>query len=253
MFDSPQSTYPSPAKKRKVSHRTSGQDLLSNESDFVQDESEPDDEISEAEVTSDEDIESPSRARYDRAAAQKARLNIQSSFKSYQNAALNVAGLRTSLGNKAGTSLSNSKASRNYMTSITSSEAKSAALKFSARQPKFLQPPTLSADRLRVDSSSIFLYAADGCRTVEEMWASALSSTRFGGPRRSPPFRELYRLTDPSPQDDSDWAENIRWAKEQHRAFGSVTWTEYDYHLELITQARRETLWVSEEAVQAGM
>ena len=134
---------------------------------------------------------------------------------------------------------------------VISPEIMSLARKFSQRHPAFLKPPVLSTDRLRVDASSLYLYAADGCTTFDQMWATALSSTRFNGPRRYAPFRELHRLSDPNFLDCSDWAENIRWAKEQHRVFGSETWTEYDYHLECITQHRRDMLWVSEEAVQA--
>ncbi|KAF2245322.1 hypothetical protein BU26DRAFT_66931 [Trematosphaeria pertusa] len=126
----------------------------------------------------------------------------------------------------------------------------SAARAFPSRQPVFLKPPVLSSMRLVVDERSVLLYAEPG---APDLWASALSSTRFRGPRRHPPFRELYRLTDPDPRDASDWAENIRWAKEQHKVFGSKTWTEYDYHLECITEHRREHLWVSEEAICAGM
>jgi hypothetical protein len=130
-----------------------------------------------------------------------------------------------------------------------SPEMMSLARAFSARKPIFLQPPVLSDNRLRVDWSTIYLYAAEGCTTMDEMWATALSSTRFNGPRRHAPFRELHRLTDPLPTDESDWAENIRWAKEQYKFFGSTTWTEYDYHLELITEHRRAVYWVSEEAI----
>ncbi|KAF2635509.1 hypothetical protein P280DRAFT_523054 [Massarina eburnea CBS 473.64] len=115
--------------------------------------------------------------------------------------------------------------------------------------PKFLQPPVLSRDRLTVDEHSVWLYSADGCTTMAERWESALSSSRFNGPRSSPPFRELYRLTDPPSWDISDWAENIRWAKQQHRVYGSQTWTEYDYHLELIKAERTSTLWISDETI----
>ena len=107
--------------------------------------------------------------------------------------------------------------------------------------------PVLPSSRLVVDGRSIQLYSEEGLTTIEAMWASALSSTRFGGPRKHAPFRELYRLTDPEEGDESDWAENIRWAKEQHRAFGTKTWTESQEHLEEVTGIRRETMWVSEE------
>lgn len=139
------------------------------------------------------------------------------------------------------------------MSTVVGPEVMKAVKHFAQRQPVWLAPPTLSADRLKVDASSIYLYAADGCSTFAEMWESALSSSRFRGPRRHAPFRELHRLSDPHPSDASDWAENIRWAKEQYKAFGSETWTEYDYHLECITDHRREMMWVSEEAIMIGM
>jgi hypothetical protein len=128
------------------------------------------------------------------------------------------------------------------------------ARKYATRQPKFLMPPVLSRDRLTVGKHSLWLYSSEDCKTEAEMWASALSSMRFNnGPRTSAPFRELYRLSEPEADDDSDWAENIRWAKEQFRAFGVVTWTEYDYHLEQITEERRKECWVSEEVVCCGI
>ncbi len=133
-------------------------------------------------------------------------------------------------------------------------EMMAAARAFAHRQPVFLTPPVLSANRLVIDAYTVTLYAQEGCRNEDELWASALSTYRFnGGPRRHAPFRELYRLTQPYSWDVSDWAENIRWAKEQYTAFGVTTWTEYDYHLEMITHWRYSTMWVSEEMVEAGM
>lgn len=129
-------------------------------------------------------------------------------------------------------------------------ELMKAAQAFSNRATTCLKPPLLSRDRLVIDERSIHLYAEP---SATDLWASALSSTRFQGPRRHPPFRELYRLTNPDPWDISDWAENIRWAKEQEKLFGSKTWTEYDYHLECITEHRREIMWVSEEAIRGGL
>lgn len=122
-----------------------------------------------------------------------------------------------------------------------------------SRKPLFIPAPTLSRDRLVIDEYTLPLYAQEGCRNEDEMWASALSFYRFGGPRRHAPFRELYRLTEPYQWDTSDWAENVRWAKEQYKFFGVMTWTEYDDHLDYITQIRRQTLWVSEEVVVAGV
>ncbi|KAF1964338.1 hypothetical protein BU23DRAFT_64000 [Bimuria novae-zelandiae CBS 107.79] len=121
------------------------------------------------------------------------------------------------------------------------------------RRPILVTPLVLNPSRLVIDSHTIRLYAEENCPNVEDMWNSALSSTRFNGPRKHAPFRELYRLTDPMPWDSSDWAENIRWAKEQYRAFGVDSWTEYDDHLEQITQWRRQNMWVSEEAAKGGI
>lgn len=134
-----------------------------------------------------------------------------------------------------------------------SPEMMATARAYEHRQPVFLTPPVLSANRMVIDPYTVHLYAQDGCRNEDELWASALSTYRFGGPRRSSPFRELYRLTEPMAWDDTDWAENIRWAKEQYRAFGVTTWTEYDWHLETIQEWRYKTMWVSEEAIRAGM
>lgn len=128
-----------------------------------------------------------------------------------------------------------------------------AARAYEHRLPLYFPPPVLSANRLIIDEYTVYLYAQEGCRNEDEIWASALSTYRFGGPRRHAPFRELYRLTEPMPWDTSDWAENIRWAKEQYREFGVGTWTEYDDHLARITAWRYETMWVSEEAVTAGL
>ncbi|KAF1954289.1 hypothetical protein CC80DRAFT_506333 [Byssothecium circinans] len=132
------------------------------------------------------------------------------------------------------------------------SPALMAAARIFTHKPKFLKPPVLPRDRATVDNHSVWLYSADTCTTMTERWESALSSTRFNGPRRHPPFRELYRLTDPPAYDVSDWAENIRWAKEQEKVFGSTTWTEYDYYLEQITEERRRTGWFSDEALRGG-
>jgi hypothetical protein len=123
-----------------------------------------------------------------------------------------------------------------------------------ARAPIEIPAPLVNHDRLVIDEHNIWLYAGEGCTTRDQMWASALSSQRFNnGPRIQAPFRELYRLSDPDPQDMSDWAENIRWAKEQYLYFAVDTWTEYDQHLEMITQWRREHGWWSEQAITSGV
>jgi hypothetical protein len=196
---------------------------------------------------SEDELGSPVRAARGRAAARKARHNIHTLTTETQR---NIEKLKASPRMSAsprGLKMLPPPVAKPVVE--VSQEMMSLARAFSDRQPVFLQPPVLSANRLRVDSNTIYLYAAEGCTTPEEIWNTALSSTRFNGPRRHPPFRELHRLTDPFPHDVSEWAENIRWAKEQHATFGSETWTEYDYHLELITTHRREVLWASEEAI----
>lgn len=114
----------------------------------------------------------------------------------------------------------------------------------------FVPPPALSVDRAIIDNFSVYLYAQEGCCNLEEMYASALSFYRFNGrPRTSAPFRELYRLTDPDPWDTEDWAENVRWAKEQYNFYNSTTWLERDDHLDQITSWRLQSMWSSQEAI----
>jgi hypothetical protein len=240
--------------KRRLNRVPATPGSPSNDSDFFEEESEADDEVPEAEIVSDDEPISPVKAARSRAAARKARQVIRSLSMETQrnietlakNKLLSVS--RTIPSPRRGQILPPHVPKR---TAMVSPEMMSLARAYVPRLPIFLQPPVLSANRLRVDASTLFLYAADGCTTEAELWASALSSTRFNGPRRHPPFRELHRLTNPLPHDVSDWAENIRWAKEQHAVYGSDTWTEYDHHLELIT-AHRRMLWVSEEAIMSG-
>ncbi|KAL6708001.1 hypothetical protein ACN47E_003435 [Coniothyrium glycines] len=247
-FEPPGFHFTGPPEGYLPSHLQSLLSFPENDSDFVAGQSETDDDVPEGdEATDDGDLtyKAPGQGR---AAAYRARQSIQASFID------NKAPLKLKVGGLAALQdKSKFKSVPKYMTAEIAPEIMQAAKDFSNRQPVRLKPPVLSRDRLKVDSLSIYLYAADGCTTMAEMWESALSSTRFGGPRRSAPFRELHRLTDPDPLDVSDWAENIRWAKEQHKVFGSETWTEYGYHLEMITQHRMETFWVSEETIQAGM
>jgi hypothetical protein len=241
------SPYATPAKKRKLSRIPATPASTSNDSDFAEDISEPDDENPEAEIISDDEYGSPVNAARSRAAARKARAVIRSMSTETERAIESLEKLKgETTGKKAQMPLVQLARAVEI-----SPEMMSLARDFSTDTPSFLKPPILSANRLRIDSSSIFLYAAEGCADIAEMWDSALSSTRFNGPRRHPPFRELHRLTDPPANDVSDWAENVRWAKKQHAVYGSETWTEYDYHLEQITEHRRGN-WVSEEAVRAS-
>ncbi|KAF1828291.1 hypothetical protein BDW02DRAFT_603541 [Decorospora gaudefroyi] len=241
--DSPFST---PVKKRKLNQAAA----TANDSDFQVDESEPDDDVPAAEDASDtEEIESPSTAVRGRLAARKARFHIKASFVPERTPPKPKAP-------KVGVSTQKGKQPQKdipaYMTSTYDPEVMDAARAFSSRKPLFIQPPVLSANRLKIDNLSVYLYSLPPHTSLAEMYASAFSSTRFNGPRRHAPFRELHMLSDPDPMDISDWAENIRWAKEQWSVFGTV-WTEYDYFLDCISEHRRAFGWVSEEAVRAGM
>ena len=132
------------------------------------------------------------------------------------------------------------------------SEQISAAAAWLYQTPAYVKPPVLSLDRLTIDAWNVHLYAEEGCDTPEQRWASALSFYRFdGGPRTSPPFRELHRLTQPAVWDMDDFAENVRWAQQQYKLYGVDTWTEYDAHLEMITKVRQSFMWFSEEAICA--
>lgn len=138
------------------------------------------------------------------------------------------------------------------MTSHYAPEVMDAAREYLNREPIYLTPPVLSEGRLRIDDYSIYLYSSPPHTSMEAMYASAYDHARFNGPRRHAPFRELHLLSQPYPNDTSDWAENIRWAKQQFAMFGSI-WTEYDYFLECITAHRHEIGWVSEEVIRDGM
>lgn len=124
------------------------------------------------------------------------------------------------------------------------------AREFAVRDTTFLQPPLPSPDRAVVDDYTVLFWAQPGCRTIDEMYTSALSFYRFNGAARTTaPYRELYRLTLPEPWDTEDWAENVRWAKEQHRLYGSTTWIECQEHLDQITAFRLQHMWSSEDAI----
>ncbi|KAF2821273.1 hypothetical protein CC86DRAFT_427514 [Ophiobolus disseminans] len=250
IVQSPYAGFDTPTKKRKLHHIAATPGAASNDSDFVQDDSEADDVVPEAEIVSEDEPVSPVNAARSRAAARKAREVILNISNESQLSLKNLIKHReTDFVTPMPNSLMLPPPRPNF---VVNPDIMSLARNFFPGQSMYLKPPVLSEDRLRVDHSTVYAYAADGCTTLPEIWNSALSSTRFNGPRRSPPFRELHRLTDPHHTDLSDWAENIRWAKEQFRVYGSQTWTEYDYHLEMITSHRR-MLWASEYAIARGM
>jgi hypothetical protein len=240
MLDYSHAGFATPLKKRKLSRLPPTP--AENESDFeVKGEPESDDNTLSAidDVAEDSDFEASTAAQGKRLAAHKACQTIQE-----QSPAVLMEQLRVAA----------AAAKPAHVSTIDHSpEMMAAARAYEHRQPVFLLPPTLSANRMMIDPYTVHLYAQEGCRNEAELWASALSTYRFGGPRRNAPFRELYRLTEPMVWDTSDWAENIRWAKEQYRFFGVDSWTEYDWHLECIKEWRYQTMWVSEEVIMAGM
>ena len=114
----------------------------------------------------------------------------------------------------------------------------------------FVAPPAPALNCAIIGDYTVSWYAQEGCNTLEEMYASALSPYRFNNTARtSTPYRELWRLSDPLPWDATDWAENIRWAKEQFKVYGSMTWLEREDHLAQITSLRLQSMWVSDETI----
>lgn len=114
----------------------------------------------------------------------------------------------------------------------------------------YVEPPRIPHGIIVLDSMNIRTCAAPGLQELEELEESAWSAVRLGGPRTYPPYRELHKLRGLDPNDFSDWAENIRWAKQQHEKYGTKdghAWREKDFQLEVITAIRRETSWISEE------
>lgn len=116
-------------------------------------------------------------------------------------------------------------------------------------KPVRLEPPCASYFRRSITDDNVAEFALHGCTTLEQMWASALNSSI--GPRDCAPHRPLYQLCNPEPSDVSDWAENIRWAKQQHKYHQSSTWTDNPYYLDVIKEHRNVTRWVSDEAIRA--
>ncbi|OAL47559.1 hypothetical protein IQ07DRAFT_515643 [Pyrenochaeta sp. DS3sAY3a] len=116
----------------------------------------------------------------------------------------------------------------------------------------YVDPPRIPHGIIVIDSMNIRACAAPGLQEPEELEESAWSAASFGGPRTYPPYRELHKLRGLDPSDFSDWAENIRWAKQQHEMYGleeGYAWREEDSQLEVITAIRRETKWISEDYI----
>ncbi|USP75592.1 uncharacterized protein yc1106_02866 [Curvularia clavata] len=113
--------------------------------------------------------------------------------------------------------------------------------------PQVLPTPILDCDRPRINMANVHLYARPGLVSDVDMYLSAHDYMRFGGPRLSAPYRDLHNLVFLDATDASDWAENIRWAKEQYIAFGNV-WCEEASSLKKITVHRMRVGWQSKEA-----
>lgn len=171
----------------------------------MDDVSELDEDVPEEEDATDDDIAIPTSARRSCAAAVQARKSIQSAYDDRRTPLV----LKFPAAGPTPRELEALRASTNTFKAIDPVMMQMAE-SFASRKVALLPPPTISGNRLKVDKDSLHLYAADGCTTTREMWETALSSSRFKGPRRHPPFRELYRLTDPGTYDGSEWAENIR-------------------------------------------
>ncbi|RMZ70010.1 hypothetical protein GMOD_00000042 [Pyrenophora seminiperda CCB06] len=172
-LDSP---YTTSSKKRKV--------CPVEDSDFVQEESGNDDDSPEEDKEASSP-DSPTPTTKGRAAARKARANI-----------------------KAASLTPSRKPSRDepippYLTRAYSPTITLAARAFPSRQPIPLPAPCLNPERLKIDHNSIYLYSEPPHLNITDMYASAYDSSRFGGPRRSPPYRELHLLSDPNVNDAS--------------------------------------------------
>lgn len=122
---------------------------------------------------------------------------------------------------------------------------------FTEHAPAYLQPPLLNPNRLIINEWNVKDFSERQYTEFKDMYASIYDYARFYGPSPFEPFRELHLVSDPYPQDVNDFAENIRWAKEQWEAYGSV-WTELPEHLHQITAHRLHTGWISKEAIAFG-
>ncbi|ORY16806.1 hypothetical protein BCR34DRAFT_556665 [Clohesyomyces aquaticus] len=130
-------------------------------------------------------------------------------------------------------------------------EIEQRAHQYPQRVPARFPCQILDPDRLAITKQNAWFFAEEGAL---DPWANAYNAYRFGhGPRRSQPYRQLHLIGDPMFEDASDWSENIRWAKEQHSAFGVTGWTEKAIHMATITEHRVRSLWVSEEVVASGL
>ncbi|KAF3041856.1 hypothetical protein E8E12_000529 [Didymella heteroderae] len=81
------------------------------------------------------------------------------------------------------------------------------------------------------------------------------SAYAFGGPRCTPPYRQLKQIELPHPWDISGWAENLRWAFEQRVLFvkefpDALDWSESPDHMAHIERKRMQHDWASDELLE---
>ncbi|KAF9730853.1 hypothetical protein PMIN01_10811 [Paraphaeosphaeria minitans] len=112
---------------------------------------------------------------------------------------------------------------------------------------RWVKPP-LTGGSTMLSQALQYAYSAKPSPKTDDMF----DAYAFGnGPRVTAPFRPLHRVTIKSLKSDDlgGWAENLRWAAEQHTTFGETGWTECPEHMERIAELRQEQTWASAELV----
>ncbi|KAJ4401286.1 hypothetical protein N0V91_008062 [Didymella pomorum] len=112
-------------------------------------------------------------------------------------------------------------------------------------------PPSSAVTRPLLLSTVAQLLEAEGFAGVNDPY----SAYAFGGPRRTPPFRDLEQIELPHQWDISGWAENLRWAFEQRVLFAkenpeALKWTESPEHMAYIERVRTQREWASDELLE---
>ncbi|EOA86166.1 uncharacterized protein SETTUDRAFT_110094 [Exserohilum turcica Et28A] len=229
------------AKKRKVSRARRSTNPAADDEDFIAGETEPDDDIADEDDGDLEEPLPPTGSVRGRKAAQKARAGIKSAFVP-DRAPHELTPLHYQV-----------PSSHSWLSGPPASSFGSAYADtmFTEHAPAYLQPPLLNPNRLIINEWNVKDFSERQYTEFKDMYASIYDYARFYGPSPFEPFRELHLVSDPYPQDVNDFAENIRWAKEQWEAYGSV-WTELPEHLHQITAHRLHTGWISKEAIAFG-
>lgn len=115
------------------------------------------------------------------------------------------------------------------------------------KKSNYLCPPPIPFDLPLFHDGNVHEYALAPSGSLDDMYEFVYNYMRFGGPRLIGPFRELHLLSDPMSNDTSDFAEDIRWAKQQFADFGNI-WMETPEHLHAIAAHRLSIGWQSDEA-----